>query len=77
MQQENEPAFLAALSSDLGRPDFETIVAEFNPVKAEINDALKKLEKWMKPAKVETAGLWNFAGARVRSEPKGQLELNY
>ena len=70
-QQDNEPAFIAALAADLSRPDFETIVAELNPLKGEINEAYDHLDKWAKPVKVKTSAVWGLAKATVYSEPKG------
>ncbi|GAA5989670.1 hypothetical protein JCM5350_001658 [Sporobolomyces pararoseus] len=69
--QENENAFVKALESDFGRPAFETIVAELNPVKAEINEVYDHVEKWAKPTKVSTVFMWKAAKPAVYHEPKG------
>ncbi|GAA5898889.1 hypothetical protein JCM5296_004411 [Sporobolomyces johnsonii] len=69
--QDNEDAFVSALEQDLGRPAFETIVAELNPVKAEINEVYDHVEKWAKPKRVKTVAMWKLSKPTVYSEPKG------
>ncbi|GAA5840296.1 hypothetical protein JCM5353_002815 [Sporobolomyces roseus] len=69
--QDNEDAFVKALESDFGRPAFETIVAELNPVKAEINEVYDHVEKWAKPDAVSTVFMWKAAKPKVYHEPKG------
>ncbi|ORY88124.1 Aldehyde/histidinol dehydrogenase [Leucosporidium creatinivorum] len=69
--QNHEKQFEAAVLSDLGRPAFETISAELNPMKAEINEAYSHLDKWAKPRKVKTSMVWGLAQATVYPEPKG------
>ncbi|GAA5912424.1 hexadecenal dehydrogenase [Sporobolomyces salmoneus] len=69
--QDNEDAFVKALETDFGRPAFETIVAELNPVKAEINEVYDHVEKWATPTKVSTVFMWKAAKPTVYYEPKG------
>ncbi|GAA6056638.1 hypothetical protein JCM3770_006323 [Rhodotorula araucariae] len=69
--QDNEDAFVKALTQDLGRPAFETITAELNPMKAEINEVYRHVEKWAKPQRVKTALTWVAAKPTIYSEPKG------
>ncbi|BGP39510.1 Hexadecenal dehydrogenase [Rhodotorula kratochvilovae] len=69
--QDNEDAFVKALEQDLSRPAFETITAELNPIKAEINEVYRHVEKWAKPQRVKTAVTWISAKPTVYSEPKG------
>ncbi|BGO91106.1 Hexadecenal dehydrogenase [Rhodotorula toruloides] len=69
--QDNEDAFVRALEQDFGRPAFETITAEINPVKAEINEVYDHLEKWAKPRRVKTSATWYATKPTVYSEPKG------
>lgn len=54
MIQDNEVRFTHALKTDLGRSAFETITAETNALKAEINEALAHVAKWAKPQYVKT-----------------------
>lgn len=60
------------MESDFGRPAFETIVAELNPVKAEINEVYDHVEKWAKPDNVSTVFMWKAAKPKVYHEPKGR-----
>ncbi|GAA5822468.1 hypothetical protein JCM10212_000551 [Sporobolomyces blumeae] len=69
--QDNEDAFVKALESDFGRPPFETIVAELNPVKAEINEVYDHVDKWAKPKRVSTVAMWKMSKPTVYHEPKG------
>ncbi|KAM0752300.1 ALDH-like protein [Meredithblackwellia eburnea MCA 4105] len=71
MIQENETAFVDAIRSDLGRPAFETLVAELNPFKGDINDAIESLDRWMKPESIGTHSIWKLTRPKVYSEPKG------
>lgn len=61
MIQENEAAFNEALNKDLGRAAFETITAETNALKAEINEAIAHLDKWAKPQAVSTSCVAAFS----------------
>ncbi|KAL8277569.1 hypothetical protein RQP46_010001 [Phenoliferia psychrophenolica] len=69
--QDNQKAITDAVLADLGRPAFETIVAELEPTKGEINEAISHLNGWAKPRKVKTSFAWYFAKATVASVPKG------
>ncbi|GAA6008463.1 hexadecenal dehydrogenase [Rhodotorula paludigena] len=69
--QDNEDAFCAALEKDLGRPHFETITAEINPMKAEINDVHDHVAHWAKPTRVKTSPTWMAAKPTIYHEPKG------
>lgn len=71
LQQDNEDAFCAALEKDLGRPHFETITAEINPMKAEINDVHDHVAHWAKPTRVKTSPTWVAAKPTIYHEPKG------
>ncbi|KAM0756665.1 aldehyde dehydrogenase [Meredithblackwellia eburnea MCA 4105] len=71
MVQDNEDAFCKALTADLGRPSFETVVGELQPVKGEINEAYSHVASWSKPRKVKTSMVWALASATVTPQPKG------
>lgn len=73
--QDNEEQFVEALKKDLNRPAFETLTAEINPFKAEVNEALANVKTWATPTGVKTTLLWMGAGPKVYSEPKGALRL--
>ena len=66
--QDNEDAFVDAVRKDLARPVLETIIAEVNYVKSEINEALSKLDKWAKPVSVKTEGIWKLTKAQMIPE---------
>lgn len=62
---------LEALSKDLNKSFYEGYMAEVGLVIAEINEALKKLKKWMKP-KRPWPGLTQMpAGVKIYPEPYG------
>lgn len=49
-----------ALEKDLGRPHFETVSSELNPLKGEINEAYDNVAKWAKPTKVSSSPAFDF-----------------
>ncbi|SCZ93841.1 BZ3500_MvSof-1268-A1-R1_Chr6-3g08920 [Microbotryum saponariae] len=71
--QDNEAAFIEALRSDLSRPEFETTIAELNPLKTDVNEAYDHLDKWAKPVKAKTTAVWALANAYIYNEPKGAV----
>lgn len=86
MIQDNEERFVAAVEADLGRPAFETRVAELEYLKGEvsphsnraplisqINHALRHLDQWAKPRSVKTEGIWHLTEAKMCPEPKGHF----
>lgn len=64
---------MQAVKKDLARPQLETIIAEVNYVKSEVNEALKHLHKWAKPLSVKTEGIWKLTKAQMIPEPKGSV----
>ena len=66
-----EAEILHALTSDLGRPAFETYAFEIAPVLQEIETLEKNLDSWTKPKKVKTPLLLFSAKTEVRVEPYG------
>ena len=75
-RRDNEAAFVEAVRKDLARPQLETIIAEVNYVKSEINEALNHLDKWAKPISVKTEGVWKLTKAKMYTEPKGESRIN-
>lgn len=57
--QEFEPRVTQALKTDLGKPDFESFITEFNVIKGETKKMINSLELWSKPKRVK-ASLLNF-----------------
>ena len=57
--KEEEEAILSALKSDLGKPDFEAYLSEYNVVVTEVKMMLKKLAYWSLPKRVKSSFL-NF-----------------
>ncbi|WP_257131700.1 aldehyde dehydrogenase [Bacillus sp. AFS017336] len=51
---ENEEEIKQALKQDLNKSDFEAYMTEIGFTLKEISEAIKKIEKWMKPKKVKT-----------------------
>lgn len=68
---ENEKYFYEAIYSDFSKSEFETYATELSMVYSELNLAIKKLKKWMKPKKKRT-NLANIPGkSYVLPEPLG------
>ncbi len=69
--QENEKYFYEAIYKDFSKSEFETYATELSIVYAELNLAIKKLKKWMKPQKKRT-NLANLPGkSYILPEPLG------
>lgn len=67
----NEGAIIAALRSDLGRPEAETILSDYLPVLQEIAHARRHLRRWMKPRRVwPTLATFGSSG-RIEPQPRG------
>ena len=71
MLVENENAIYQALAEDLGKPQFEAYVTEYQFVLKDIDHSLKKLKSWMKVKKVGSPLLAQPAQSRLRPEPYG------
>ncbi|MEO0779081.1 MAG: aldehyde dehydrogenase family protein [Bacteroidota bacterium] len=68
---EHEAELIAAIHADFGKSKYETQLTEILPLLGEINLALKKLKKWIKPTKVKT-NILNFpAKSYLVPEPLG------
>ncbi len=66
-----EPAILAALAADLGKPAVETRLTEILPVLAEIRHARRHLRGWMRVRRVRPTLAMLGTRAAIRPEPKG------
>lgn len=66
-----ECAFNAALKQDLGKPEFESFLAETGFSIHEVSGAIKKLKRWMKPKRVMTSLLAQPGSSRIHYSPLG------
>ncbi len=71
MIEDNEQKILDALSSDLGKSNYEGWLGETNFVKTEIKTTLKHLRRWIKPRRVSTPMVLKPASAKIVTEPLG------
>ncbi|TEW53304.1 aldehyde dehydrogenase [Psychromonas sp. RZ22] len=67
----NEAVLTQALADDLGKPKFESYVAEIGFVLHEISTTIKQLKHWLKPRKVKTPLLSQPATSYIHSTPLG------
>lgn len=67
----NERAIAAALQTDLGRPEAETILTDYLPVLQEIAHARRSLRRWMRPRGVWPTLITFGASARIEPQPRG------
>ncbi len=71
MMSEREEIFIEALREDLGRPRFESWIAETGFVPNEIAHVSKRLARWTKPKKVPTPLALQPGKSRIVREPLG------
>ncbi|KAF8190927.1 aldehyde dehydrogenase [Mycena galopus ATCC 62051] len=69
--QDNAKAFEEALASDLGRHALETNFLEIGGSIAELMDAYKNIDSWVKPEKPPLSVPWMFVRPVMYKEPKG------
>ena len=67
----SEADLVAALQSDLGRPEAETILIDYLPVLQEIRHTRRHLRRWMKPRRVAPTLASFGATARIVPQPRG------
>jgi aldehyde dehydrogenase (NAD+) len=67
----NEPEIFLALKKDLGRPDFESYVAEIALIKQELDLALSFIDQWTKKELVKTPLVFQPGISYVEPCPKG------
>lgn len=71
MMAERERDIVAAVAADLGRCEFEALVAETGFVAHEAKHALRHLRGWMKPRRAGTPLLALPGRSRIVPEPRG------
>ncbi len=71
MIKEHKGSIHAALQDDLGKCEFEAIVAETSVIETDISYMLKHVKKWMKPQKVSSPLLTWPAKSVIQAEPLG------
>lgn len=70
---ENETLIGEALKQDLNKPELEAYVSETGFVLEEINYAIKKLHKWIKPRRVKSPVLQQPCRSFIKKEPLGTV----
>ena len=70
--RQNETAIIAALHSDLGKPEFETVTSELAVVYSELRFAIRNVKNWAKARRKPTAPLCWPSRSRLVPEPKGR-----
>lgn len=73
MVLDNEDAIIDALHKDLRKHEFEAYATEVGFVMVEIDKALSKLRKWMKPQKVKTPAFLAVASSYIKPDPYGNV----
>ncbi|KAK3427619.1 hypothetical protein EUGRSUZ_F03800 [Eucalyptus grandis] len=71
MTDEHEQDIVAALRSDLGKPELESVLYEAAMLRNSCKFALKELQRWMMPEKVKTSLTTFPSSAEIVSEPLG------
>src|SRR5687767_2415195 len=69
--KKSQQKFFAALKSDLGKPEMESLASETGGVLEETRYALKHLDEWTQPRRVSTPLIVKPGSARIYAEPKG------
>jgi len=69
----HEVEILAALKADLGKSEFEGVIAETLFIQNEIKHALKKIKKWSRPKKVGSALLQFPNRCSIQPMPLGTV----
>jgi aldehyde dehydrogenase (NAD+) len=67
----SEADLVAALHSDLGRPEAETILIDYLPVLQDIRHARRHLSSWMKPRRAAPTLASFGSTARIIPQPRG------
>ena len=71
--RQNEAAIVAALHSDLGKPEFEAVTSELAVVYSELSFAIRKVKSWTKARRRPTPPLCWPSRSRLVPEPKGRV----
>lgn len=69
----NEDSIVQALHKDLRKHEFEAYATEIGIVMVDINKAISKLRKWIKPQKVKTPVFQYVASSYIKPEPYGNV----
>lgn len=69
--QENDTLLYQALSQDLGKPTVESWLTEVSYVAGEVDYAVKRLKRWMKPKRVKTPIVAQPGRSFIQAEPLG------
>jgi aldehyde dehydrogenase (NAD+) len=69
----NRAKLQKAVNNDLGKSDAEFSISEFTPVIHEINQAKKKIYRWIKPLKVKRSLIFFASKGYIIYEPKGAV----
>lgn len=73
MLAENSGEIEGAVRADLGKPGAEALVTEISAVQMEISDALKRLDKWMKPRTASLSAMTLPGKGQVVRDPLGTV----
>jgi aldehyde dehydrogenase (NAD+) len=68
-----EPDLTAAMASDFGKPAAEVLMTEILTVQLELDHALRRLRRWMRPRRVPASFGGLGTSARIRPEPRGTV----
>lgn len=71
--KEFDPALMAALKKDMGKPEIEAYTGELLLVCKEVKYALRRLRGWMRPRRVPTPLFHQPAASRIVPEPCGTV----
>jgi aldehyde dehydrogenase (NAD+) len=71
MLEDEEPRFLEALASDLGKCNAEGFIAETGFLMNEVKLAIKNLRRWMRPRRVKAPMIARPGKAKIYAEPLG------
>ncbi len=73
MLTEREDEFLAALAQDLGKPALEGYLTDIAFVTAEITETLRRLDRWLQPARTAVPIKQQPGHARIHRDPLGTV----
>jgi acyl-CoA reductase-like NAD-dependent aldehyde dehydrogenase len=70
---DNEQEIIEALQKDFHKPPLEVLATETRFVVKELNYAIKRLRRWVRPKKVRTPIVHFLASSRIEPQPYGQV----
>ena len=71
MLTEQEAALNEAAEADLGKSNLEFFLTELSVLRNEIDDACKKIRRWMKPSRTKTPLVTQPGKSRIHKDPLG------